>query len=74
MYLQVRSRRTGWSVSLAILVLHSNKCTKTSVYTPVNSDMQSLTITSSNCQWKIFIIFHPFAEKSPMDGFARNFA
>jgi len=47
---------------------------KTSVYTPVNSDMQSLTITSSNCQWKIFIIFHPFAEKSPMDGFARNFA
>jgi len=23
---------------------------------------------------KIFVIFHPFAEKPPMDGFARNFA
>ena len=23
---------------------------------------------------KFFVIFHPFAEKPPMDGFARNFA
>jgi len=23
---------------------------------------------------KMFVIFHPFAEKPPMDGFARNFA